>query len=135
MNPAQRPRTVLARPQLHRELVKEVTHPASHDVLNAHAINARRPAVSPNLTPRSAHNIAAGDLVKQSMETTTLILLDTTGQHALATTNPVPADSEADRSSRYDTHQSPSHPSRAPMKCEPLPTWPAFPTPEYYDPL
>jgi len=135
MNPAQRPRTVLARPQLHRELIEEVTHPGSHDVLNGHAINARSPAVSPNLTPRSAHNVAAGDLVKQSMETAILILLGTTVQHALETTNPVPADGEADRSSRYGTHQSPSHPSRASMKCGPFPMWPAFPTPEYYDPL
>ena len=37
----------------------------------------------------------------------------------------------ADGPSRYGTHQSPSHPSRASMKRGPFPMWPAFPTSEY----
>jgi len=75
MNPSQRPRTVPARPQLLRELVEKVVHPGSHDAIDGHAINARSPTVSPNLTPRPTHNVAAGDLVIESMETAILICL------------------------------------------------------------
>src|SRR5215211_791183 len=58
-----------------------------------------------------------------------------TSPQAFQSTNPVHALGAADGPSRFGTHQSPSHPSRAPMKRGPFPMWPAFPTPEYYDPL
>ncbi len=53
----------------------------------------------------------------------------------MESTNTVHARGAADGSSRFGTHQSPSHPSRASMKCGPFPMRPAFPTSEYYDPL
>jgi len=128
MNPPQRPRTVLARPELLSEFVEEVTHPGGHDVVDGHAIDAGRPAVSTDLAPSPLHDVAAGDLVKEGVETTILVLLSAAVQHALESTNPVHALGAADGSSRYGTHQSPSAPSRASMKRGPFPTWPAFPT-------
>src|SRR5215216_1844498 len=76
-----------------------------------------------------------GDLVIEGMEAAIPILLSAAVEHALESTNPVHALGAADGSSRFGTHQSPSHPSRASMKRGPFPTWPAFPTSEYYDPL
>src|ERR1019366_2545244 len=69
------------------------------------------------------------------MEAAILILLSTAVEHALESTTLAPASGAVDGPSRFGTHQSPSHPSRASMKCGPFPMWPAFPTSEYYDPL
>src|SRR5206468_11510653 len=69
------------------------------------------------------------------VEPTIRILLGTAVEHALESTNTVHAHGAADGSSRFGTHQSPSHPPYASMKRGPFPMWPAFPTSEYYDPL
>ena len=135
MHPPQRPRPVGPGPQLHGELFEELAHPGVHDAADGHAIDARSSSVCTDLAPSLPEHVAAGDLVIEGVETAILILLGTAVEHALESTNPVHAQGAADGSSRYGTHQSPSHPSRASMKRGPFPTWPAFPTSEYYDPL
>jgi hypothetical protein len=135
VNPPQRPRPVTTGAQLLGELVEEVAHPGTHDVADGNPIDARRAAVCTDLAPSLPEHVAAGDLVIEGMETAILVLLSTAVEHALESTNLAHASGAADGSSRYGTHQSPSHPSRASMKYGPFPTWPAFPTSEYYDPL
>ena len=135
MRPPQRPRPVGPGPQLHGELIEELAHPGVHDTADAHTIDARSSSVCTDLTPSLPEHVAAGDLVIDGMEAAILVLLGTAVEHALESTNPVHAQDAADGSSRYGTHQSPSPPSRASMKRGPFPTWPAFPTSEYYDPL
>jgi hypothetical protein len=78
-----------------------------------------------------------GDLVIQGMEAAIPILLSTAVEHALESTNPVHALGAADGPSRYGTHQSPSHPSRASMKYGPFaPDGLCCPADQhYYDPL
>jgi hypothetical protein len=135
VNPPQRPRPVTPGAQLLGKLVQEVANPAGHDVVDGHAIDARGSAVGTDLAPRPPEHVAAGDLVIEGMEAAIPILLSAAVKHALESTNPIHAHGVADGSSRYGTHQSPSHPSRASMKRGPFPMWPAFPTSEYYDPL
>lgn len=135
MNASQRPRPVRSGAQPRGELVEEVANTVRDDVVDGDAIDARRAAVGTDLAPGPAHDVAAGDLVIQSVEAAIPVLLGTAVQHALESTNPVHALGVADGPSRYGTHQSPSAPSRASMKCGPFPMWPAFPTPEYHDPL
>jgi len=89
MNSPQRPRPIPTGTQLGGEPVEEITNTGSLDRLDGDAINARGSAVSTNLAPGSAHDVAAGDLVKQSMKTTITILLGTAVKHALESTNPV----------------------------------------------
>src|ERR1039458_3299615 len=135
IHPSQWPRPVDPGPQLRGELVEELAHPGTHDRVDGDPIDARRSSVSTDLAPGPAHDVAAGDLVTQGMEAAILVLLSAAVEHALESTNPVHAHGAADGSSRFGTHQSPSHPSRASMKCGPFPMWPAFPASEYYDPL
>jgi hypothetical protein len=58
------------------------------------------------------------------MEAAIPVPLSTAVQHALKSTNPVHAFGAADGPRRYGTRQTPSHPSRASMKCGPFPMWP-----------
>jgi hypothetical protein len=99
MSTPQRPRPVHPGPQHRGELVEEIAHPGSLDGVDGHAINARSSVVSTNLAPGSAHDVAAGDLVKQSMETTITILLGTAVKHALESTNTIRTKGAADRPS------------------------------------
>ena len=135
MSPSQRPRPVGPGAQPLGEIIEELAHPGPHDVIDGHTIDAGRPAVSTDLAPSLPEHVAAGDLVIEGVEPTIRILLSTAVEHALESTNTVHARGAADGSSRFGTHQSPSHPSRASMKRGPFPMWPAFPTSEYYDPL
>src|SRR6266540_7406810 len=135
VNPSQRPRPVGPGAQPLGEFVEEVAHPGTHDVIDGDPIDAGRPAVCTDLAPSLPEHVAAGDLVIEGVEAAILILLSAAVEHALESTNSVHARGAADGSSRFGTHQSPSHPSRASMKCGPFPMWPAFPTSEYYDPL
>jgi hypothetical protein len=135
VNPPQRPRPIRPGTQPRGKLIEEVAYPASHDVLDGDPIDPRGSAVGTDLAPSPPEHVAAGDLVTEGVEAAIPILLSTAVEHALESTNPVHALGAADGSSRFGTHQSPSHPSRASMKCGPFPMWPAFPTSEYYDPL
>jgi hypothetical protein len=96
MDPSQRPRPVRPGTQLRGEPVEEVAHPGALDLIDGHAIDTRSPAVSTNLAPRPAHDVAAGDLVKQSVETAIPILLGTAVEHALESTNTIHARGAAD---------------------------------------
>jgi hypothetical protein len=123
LHPPKRPRPISPGPQLHGERVEEIADPGTLDLLDGHTINTGRPAVSTNLTPGSPHDVAAGDMVKESMETTILILLGTAVQHTLKGTNPVPTrQGAADGPSRHiGTHQRLLPALRASMKCGPFP--------------
>jgi hypothetical protein len=87
VSPPQRPRTIRSGTQLGGKLIKEVAHPGIHDVADGDPIDARGPAVSTNLAPSPAHDVVAGDLVIQGVETATLVLLGTAVEHALESTN------------------------------------------------
>src|SRR5688572_30794298 len=107
-NAPQRPRPVPAGTQLRGELVEEVAHPGTLDLLDGHTIDAGRSAVSTDLVPRPAHDVAAGDLVKQSVETAVPILLSTAVEHALESTNAIHAIGAADGPSlQIGTHRVP----------------------------
>jgi hypothetical protein len=106
--------------QLPGKGLEEIADPGALDLLDGHTIDAGRSAVSTDLAPGSPHDVAAGDLVKESMETTVPILLGTAVEHALKGTNPVHAQSVADRSSRFGTHQRLLPALRASMKCGPF---------------
>ena len=107
MHPPQRPRTVLARPQLRGEPVEELIDPEALHIIDRYAIDTRCAPVSTDLPPRPAHHVAAGDLVKQGMKTAIPILLSAAVQHASESTNPIHTQGVADRPSRYGTHQVP----------------------------
>jgi hypothetical protein len=123
MHPPKRPRPIGPGPQLHGKRVEEIARPGTLDLLDAHTINTGRSAVGTNLTPGSPHDVAAGDMVKESMETTIPILLGTAVQHTLKGTNPVPTrQGAADRPSRYiGTHQRLLPALCASMKYGPFP--------------
>ena len=121
VHPPQRPRPVGSGAQLLGELIEELTHPRGDDVADGDAIDARCAPVGTDLAPSLPEHVAAGDLVIEGMEAAIPVLLSTAVQHALESTNPVHAFGAADGPSRYGTHQSPSHPSRASMKCGPFP--------------
>jgi hypothetical protein len=89
MNPPQRPRPVCPGLELHGELVEEVAHPGTHDVIDGDPINAERPTVSTDLAPGPPEHVAAGDLVIEGVETTILVLLGAALEHALESTNPI----------------------------------------------
>jgi len=139
MYPPKRPRPIGPGPQLHGEGVEEIADPGTLDLLDGHTINTGRSAVGTNLTPGSRHDVAAGDMVKESMETTILILLGTAVEHTLKGTNPVPTrQGAADGPSRYiGTHQRLLPALRASMKCGPFaPGGLCCPADQhYYDPL
>jgi hypothetical protein len=103
------------------EPIEKVAHPGAHDVVDGDPIDARRSAVGTDLAPGPPEHVAAGDLVIEGMEAAIPILLSTAVEHALESTNPVHALGAADGPSRFGTHQSPSHPSRASMKRGPFP--------------
>ena len=107
MNPPQRPRPVGPGAQPSGELIKELTHPRGDHVVDGDAIDARRAPVDTDLAPGPAHDVAAGDLVIQSMEAAVPILLGTAVEHALESTNPVHTSGAADGPSRYGTRQIP----------------------------
>src|SRR5919198_481750 len=134
--PPQRPRPVGPGAQLGGELVEKLADRGRRDVVDGDAIDAGGPAVGTDLAPSPPEHVAAGDLVIEGVEAAILVLLGTAVEHALESTNPVHAMGAADGPSRHvGTHQSPSPPPCASMKRGPFPTWPAFPTSEYYDPL
>jgi hypothetical protein len=87
MHPPQRPRPVGPGAQLCGELVEELAHPASHDVVGRDRIDARGSAVGTDLTPSPPQHVAAGDLVIQGMKAAILILLSAAVEHALESTN------------------------------------------------
>jgi hypothetical protein len=107
MNPPKRPRPIATGTQLSGELIEKVANPRAHDIVDGDPIDAGRATVGTDLAPSSEHHVAAGDLVKQSMETPILILLGTAVEHALESTNPIHAQCVADGPSRYGTHQVP----------------------------
>jgi hypothetical protein len=107
VNPPQRPRPVGPGAQPRSELVEEIAHPAGHDVVDRHAIDAGRPAVGTDLAPSPPEHVAAGDLVVKGMEAAILVLLSAAVEHALESTNPVHAHGVVDGPSRYGTHQVP----------------------------
>ena len=80
MHPPQRPGPVPAGPQLSGKLFKKRPHagiPGRLDRLDTDAIDAGRALVGAHVEPRPPQHVAAGDLVKQGMETTLGILLGT----------------------------------------------------------
>jgi len=102
------PRPVRAGTQLRGEFVEEVAHPGALDRVDGHAIDARSSAVSTDLAPSPAHDVAAGDLVKEGVETAVPILLGTAVEHALESTNTIHAPGAADGPSRQlGTHRIP----------------------------
>jgi hypothetical protein len=119
---SQRPRPVATGTQRLGELVEELAHPGTLDLLDGHAIDSGSPAVCTDIAPGPQHDVAAGDLVEQGMEAAIPILLGTAVEHALESTDTVHALGAADGPSRVlGTHQSPSLPSRASMKRGPFP--------------
>jgi hypothetical protein len=110
MHSPQRLGPIPSGPHLGGEFFEERQHPGLLDILNADAVNPGRALVGPHVIPRPPHHIAAGDLVKQSMEPTLRILLGTAIQHALKGSNAVRATGPTDGASRKPgTHQRPSH--------------------------
>ena len=109
MDAAQRPRPVGPGPQRARESVEELIDSGTLDRLDGHAVDAGRPPVGTDLTPRPAHDVAAGDLVIQGMKTAIPILLGTAVEHALESPNPVHAQGATDGPSlKIGTHRGSS---------------------------
>jgi len=117
MHSPQRLGPIPARPQLRGEVFEEHQHPRGLDVLDADAIDPGSALIRSHVAPRPPHNVAAGDLVEHGVEPTLGILLGTAIEHALESSNAVPATGRADGTSRTaGTHQRPSLPNRAWMK-------------------
>jgi hypothetical protein len=106
-HPPQRSRPIPSGAQPPGELVQELIDPEALHVVDRYAIDTGRAPVSTDLPPRPAHDVAAGDLVKQGMKTAIPTLLGTALQHALESANPIHTQGVADRPSRYGTHQVP----------------------------
>ena len=98
-NPPQRPRPIPSGTQPLRELVEKIAYPGALDLLDGHAIDASGSAVSTDLAPRPLQDVAAGDLVKERMETTVPVLLGTAVKHALEGTNTIHTKGATDRPS------------------------------------
>jgi hypothetical protein len=96
MNSPQRSRPIIPGAQSVGELVEEVADPGALDLVDGHTIDTGCPVMSTDLAPGPAHDVAAGDLVKQSVETTITILLSTAVEHALKSTNPIHTQGAAD---------------------------------------
>jgi hypothetical protein len=99
MNPSQRPRPVGPGSQPLGEIVEEITDPGALDSLDGHAIDARGSVIGTDLAPRPLQDVAAGDLVKERVETTVPVLLGTAVEHALEGTNTVHTQGATDRPS------------------------------------
>ncbi len=93
------------------ELIEERPHPGPLDGVDADAIDARGAPVGTHVAPRPPHHVAAGDLVKQGVESTLGILLGAAIQHALEGSNAVQAIGLSDGPSRHFRHSSASLPS------------------------
>ena len=106
MNTPQRPRPVGIGAQLRGELIEELTHPQGDHVVDGDAINAGRTSVGTDLAPGPANDVAAGDLVIQSVEAAIPVLLGTAVEHALESTNLTHAHGAVDGPSRNGTRQA-----------------------------
>jgi hypothetical protein len=91
VHPPQRRRPVATGPKRCREVTEEGCHPGRLDLINGHAIHAGRPSVGSHLLPGPPPDIAAGNLVVESMEPAVGLLLGAAVQHALQGTDLVQA--------------------------------------------